>query len=94
MTTTGPRTGLAAFTQGWREPGGRTVAARSTAELSHDLITAQHTILGQASAEADLLISGARSDGGFASVVLGSVSQHAIPDATGPGLVVKNPTRA
>ena len=47
------------------------------------------SVLLQAAKEVDLLVVGSRGRGGFATLLLGSVSMHCLHHATGPLQIVR-----
>ena len=51
-------------------------------------------VLVQASAGAELLVVGSRGHGGFAALLLGSISKHVVAHAACPVLVVHDPQQA
>jgi len=51
-------------------------------------------VLVDAAADADLLVVGSRGHGGFAGMLLGSVSEHVAAHALCPVLVIRHPVNA
>lgn len=71
--------------------------AMELADLPADLVTAQRVIEGhpaemliQTAMGADLLVVGSRGHGGFAGMLIGSVSEHVCSHAPCPVLVVRH----
>jgi len=87
----------------WAE-NGRTVLEQAikealdptTADRVHRHVVEGHAaaVLLDAAADADLLVVGSRGHGGFAGMLLGSVSQHLVAHAPCPVVVVRAEARA
>lgn len=66
-----------------------------TAPISHKVIEGHPAkVLVDAAAGADLLVVGSRGHGGFAGLLLGSVSEHVAAHAPCPVLVIRHPAQS